>query len=158
MRVVLAVLLSLAAVGAARADCDHFKWSVAQERAWFAGSPSPLPAEGGSAAAGQGYALALSKDAKLPTPPERAPKPDTNAAVVGAPQLAAGLYQVTLSAEAWIDVVQNGARLKSMGFSGQRDCPNVRKSVRFELAAGPATVEISNAASDKMLFAISAAK
>ena len=48
--------------------------------------------------------------------------------------------------------------MKSSAFSGQRDCEGVRKSVRFPLAAGPATLEISNAQADKIMVAISPAK
>ena len=66
----------------------------------------------------------------------------------------AGVYEITLSDEAWVDVVQNGARVKSSDFSGQKNCPGVRKSVRFTLASGAATVQISNAASASIQVAI----
>ena len=105
----LLAALALAVAGPARADCAHFKWSVADERTWFA-SASPLPPETGEAKPGAGYAVALSKDVKLPVAPERAPSEGSYAAVLNVPKLDAGLYQVTLSAEAWVDVVQNGAR------------------------------------------------
>lgn len=157
-RVLFAVLAPLVAAAPARADCDHFKWSVARERGWFSASPATLPATGGQAEVGAGYALTLAKDAKLPVAPERAPKPNSFAAVLGAPKLEAGLYQITLSAEGWIDVAQDGKLVKSTDFSGQRDCPGVRKSVRFPLGAGPATVEISNVGADKIMFAIAPAK
>ncbi len=139
------------------ADCDHFKWSVAKERALFA-SPAPLPAASGSADVGAGYTLTLEKGIKLPVTPERAPGKDTYAGVVAIPKLDAGTYQITLSDEAWIDVAQNDGIVKSSDFSGQRDCPGVRKSVRFPLAAGQATVEISNASVSKITFAISPSK
>src|SRR5271169_5529257 len=70
----------------------------------------------------------------------------------------AGLYEITLSDEAWVDVVQNGASVKSSDFSGQKNCPGVRKSVRFPLAAGSATVQISNAASAAIQLAIAPAQ
>jgi hypothetical protein len=153
----LLAALALAAAVPARADCEHFKWSVADERTWFA-SAAPLPPETGEAKLGAGYAVALSKDVKLPVAPERAPAQGSYGAVLNVPQLDAGPYQVTVSAEAWIDVVQNGARVKSSAFSGQHDCQEVRKSVRFPLAAGPATLEISNAKADHIMVAISPAK
>jgi hypothetical protein len=53
--------------------------------------------------------------------------------------------------------VQNGASVKSGDFSGQKNCPGVRKSVRFSLAAGAATVQISNAASATIQLAIAPA-
>jgi hypothetical protein len=157
-RIIFAAVACLLAGAPARADCDHFKWSVARELGWFKASPAALPAEGGSAAPGAGYELTLAKDVKLPIPPERAPGKDTSAAVVTVPKLDAGAYQITLSAEAWIDVGQNGALVKSSAFSGQRDCPGVRKSVRFTLAAGPTTIEISNAGADKIMLAIAPAQ
>ena len=157
-RVLLAALAPLLAAAPARADCDHFKWSVARERAWFAASPAALPTTGGQATAGAGYKVTLAKDVKLPVAPQRAPKPDTFAAVLSAPKLAPGLYQITLSAEAWVDVAENGKLVQSTAFSGQSDCPGVRKSVRFPLGAGPATIEISNAGADSILFALAPAK
>ena len=54
-------------------------------------------------------ALVAPSDAKLPTPPERAPKDGTFAGFArfkAAPK--AGLYTVSLSAGAWVDVVQDG--------------------------------------------------
>jgi hypothetical protein len=155
MRAAACALATLIAAAApARADCDHFKWSIAKERASFAASPESLPSTGGAAEPGKGYALSLAKDVKLPVAPERAPKPDRLAGVVGLPKVEAGLYQITLSQEAWIDVAENGALVKSSDFSGQPDCPGVRKSVRFNLGAGAVTVEISNATADKILFAV----
>lgn len=157
-RFLLAALAPLVLAAPARADCDHFKWSLARERAWFAASPPSLPAMGGQADVSKGYAVTLAKDVKLPAAPERAPKPGSFAAILTAPTLEPGLYQITLSAEAWIDVAQNGKLVKSSGFSGQRDCPGLRKSVRFPLAAGPVTIEISNVEADKIMFAIAPAK
>ncbi len=72
-RAALAITALIAAAAPARADCDHLKWSVAKERAWFVASPARLPATGGSAEMGKGYALTLAKDVKLPVAPERAP-------------------------------------------------------------------------------------
>ena len=157
MRVPFLILACLIAAAPARADCAHFKWSVETERQAFA-SATPMPAEGGTAEVGKAYALTLSKDVKLPLEPERPPRKDAFAGFVNVPKLEAGLYQVTLSGEAWIDVAQNGARVKSRGFTGQRDCPGVRKSVRFPLGPGPAVIQISNASAPQIIFAISPAK
>ena len=157
MRLSLAILACLIAAGPARADCAHFKWSVEKERQTFA-TATPMPAESGTAEVGKPYALTLAKGLALPVAPERPPRKDSYAAFVTVPKLDAGLYQVTLSGEAWIDVAQNGARIKSSDFSGQRDCPGVRKSVRFSLGSGPATVEISNSSAPEINFAISPSK
>ena len=137
-----ALLLGLlVAASPAYADCDAFKWSVAKDRQALAAA-KPLA---GDAAVGEGYEVALTPGLALPVKPQREPKAGTSAAVVVAPKLDAGLYQITLSEEAWIDVAQGGALVKSSDFSGNKDCPGVRKSVRFPLSAGAATVEISNA-------------
>ena len=153
-RIFVAAVACLLSIAPARADCDHFKWSVARELGWFSASPKALPAQGGAATPGAGFALTLAKGLSLPTPPEREPGKDTFAAVVSLPKLDAGRYQITLSDEAWIDVVENGERVKSNDFSGQKDCPGVRKTVRFDLTAGAATVEISNALVGELKFAV----
>ena len=154
-RAALILIGSLIAVAPASADCDHFKWSVAREVGWFKGSPTPMPAESGEATTGTAYALTLAKDIKLPYLPERAPGKDTYTAVVKVPKLEPGVYQITLSGEAWVDVAENDLLVKSSDFSGQKDCPGVRKSVRFNLASGPATIQISNASANALNFAIS---
>ena len=146
-------LALLIAASPAWADCDGFKWSVAKEREAFA-APIPLPSVSGSAELGKGYAVTLTKDLSLPVKPERDPKPGTYAAVVEAPKLAAGTYQVTISQDGWIDVSQDGKSVKSSAFSGQHDCPAIRKSVRFPLAAGAATIEISNAQGESLNLAV----
>ena len=92
-------------------------------------------------------------------PPERAPKPGTFGAALKLDRVdKPGGYQITLSDEAWLDVVQAGARVKSTGFSGQKDCPGVRKSVRFDLQAGPATIQVSNAGTNALNLALEPAQ
>ncbi len=63
--------------------------------------------------------------------------------------------QVTLSDDAWIDVVQDGKETRSASHVGLHGCPDLRKSVRFELKAAPAKVQIRGAprASIKVGFA-----
>ena len=164
-RLLLFLLVSSALASAARGQdasgCDKFKWSIARERAWFAAGAEPVAAGADLPFAEQGYAVALVPDesAGFVAPPERAPKPGAFGGVLKISALPkAGLYDITLSDEAWIDVVQNGASVKSSDFSGQKNCPGVRKSVRFPLAAGAATVQISNAASASIQLAIAPAQ
>jgi hypothetical protein len=40
-------------------------------------------------------------------------------------------------------VIQDGRELKSSAFSGATGCDSVGKSVKFELAAAPFTIELS---------------
>ncbi len=92
-------------------------------------------------------------------PPERQPKrADSFGGIVSIGSLpAAGLYQITLSGEAWIDVLQNGQRVKSASFSGRQGCAGMRKSVRFQLNAAPATIQISGAEDDRLNIVVTAA-
>ncbi len=155
-----ALLFLVAAIGSASAQdasgCEKFKWSIARESAWFAVGPKPVDAGAEVGAGDSGYVVALvaSDAAGFVVAPERAPKAGTFGGVLKSVIAKAGLYQITLSDEAWIDVVLNVASVKSSGFSGQKSCPGVRKSVRFDLAAGPATVQISNSQSAKIMLAI----
>jgi hypothetical protein len=48
-----------------------------------------------------------------------------------------------LSSEGWIDVVQGDKGLKSIAATGATGCEGIRKSVKFELAKAPFTVQFS---------------
>ena len=156
MRVAL-MLLFLSAAGAARADCDHFKWSLAREKAWFAETPEPVDAGADVAAAPRAYELTLKggEAAGFALPP-KTPVPAGEFA--GAVKLAAiakpGVYQVTVSREAWVDAVQNEKRVRSANVSRQRDCAVFAKSVRFELEAGPAVLQFSGVSAPTLVFAV----
>ena len=65
-----------------------------------------------------------------------------------------GVYQVTLSSEGWIDLVQDGASLKAADHSGVKDCPGLRKSVRFKVGAAPVALQISGVPADSIKVAI----
>ncbi len=77
-------------------------------------------------------------EAKLPAQPSGQPKSLPDLAYAGAVTIGAieraGLYQVTLSSPGWIDVVQNGKTLDTVAHTGKSDCPQIRKSVRFNLS------------------------
>lgn len=128
--------------------CDNFKWPVARERAALTAPDLPQLPPGGNFPLGPQAAARLalqpSRDAKLPNPPERAPKPGTFSGFTTLAALpAAGLYSISISVYAWVDVIQNGEYLKPKGFSGVTGCDGMRKTMKFMLAAGPATIQIS---------------
>lgn len=152
----LAVMLALLALpgqsfGQDATACGKFKWPVGRELAAFG--------SGGLAAIDSGQAMPPASTAailrlkpqgevKFALAPERPPRvasPFAGVFTAPAPSRP-GLYQVTLSDEAWIDVIQNGKTLRSAAFSGQSGCAAVRKSVRFRLDASPVTVQVSGAA------------
>ena len=140
--------------------CDKFKWPLDKERATLNGTDLPKIASGDRVTWPIPWAtivtLAPFADAKLPTPPERAPKSPTSFA--GFVQIAAppraGTYKITLSSEGWIDVVQDGHTVKSAAFSGATGCEGIRKSVKFDLAAAPFTVELTGIPANTIRIAI----
>ena len=143
----LAVALLLAATAASAEEpkgCSAFKWPLDQEAGRLQGADKPAPEN--AKADGAAYALKLVPldAAKLALPPEHKPKmtPSTAGRVdFAAP--AAGAYQIAITVAAWIDIVQEGGYVRPTAFSGAADCPGVRKSIRFDLADKPFTVQIS---------------
>jgi hypothetical protein len=152
-KTLLAALVTAAISGPCLAQepvgCDKFKWPLDKERATLTGTDLPKLASGASITWPMPWATILTlvpfADAKLPTPPENAPKsPSSFAGFVEAHAPAkAGTYKITLSSEGWIDVIQNGHVVKPSAFSGANGCEGVRKSVKFDLAARPLTIELS---------------
>ncbi len=149
---------------AADNGCDKFAWPLARERTLFA-APEKLVTKAGeslSAIPTGAFTLHLQTgaDAAFAMPPERKPKAEHwfgGMVRLPAPDRP-GIYQVTLSEEAWIDVAQNGRYTRSVGSSGRSDCPGLRKSVRFQLDAAPIVLQISGAASDSVVVAIGASE
>jgi hypothetical protein len=162
-RFLVASLLLLGTVPALAAEepsgCDKFKWPIDRERAALTAPDRAQLTSGNEFAAmpASGFTLTLvtPADAKLPTPPERAPKEGTFAGFASfksAPK--AGLYTVNLSSGAWLDVVQDGHFLKPKAFSGATDCDGIRKTVKFELSASPFVLQISGAKENSISVAI----
>lgn len=129
--------------------CDKFKWDVTRERAALAKPDTPKFASGDDLTSALSQAMVLSlqspADAKLPSLPERAPKPDTFAGFGTVTIPTNGVYSVSLSAPAWIDVLQNGSFLKPKAFSGVSGCDGIRKTVKFDFVASPTIIQISGA-------------
>jgi hypothetical protein len=139
--------------------CDKFKWGIERERAALTAPDRIKLVSGGELAAlpSTGITLALRApgEAKLPSPPERAPKEGTFAGfanIKAAPK--AGLYTVSLSAGGWIDVVQDGHFLKPKGFSGATDCDGICKTMKYEISASPLVLQISGSKEESVSVAI----
>jgi hypothetical protein len=155
------VLLTTAPALAAEepSGCDKFKWPIEHERAALTAPDRIKLASGGELAAtpstGMTVALHAPADAKLPMPPERAPKEGTFAGFANfksAPK--AGIYTISLSAGGWVDVVQDGHFLKPKAFSGATDCDGIRKTMKYELEAKPFVLQISGTKEDSVSIAI----
>jgi hypothetical protein len=141
--------------------CDAFKWPLDKERVQF--ESAELEKIGSGAARGplkeQAFVLALLPVAEIAYAlPPGGKKKDGETRYGGMLAFAApekpGVYQVTLSSEGWIDLVQDGAFLKAADHSGVKDCPGLRKSVRFNVGAAPVALQISGAPADSIKVAI----
>jgi hypothetical protein len=160
--VILALCVTIApALAQEPVGCDKFKWSLNKERATLTGTDLPKLTSGSKARWPLPFAtmiaLAPVVDAKLPVTPERAPKSNnTFAGFIEVPAPAkAGTFAITLSSAGWIDVVQNGERIKSIAATGATGCDGVRKSVKFQLAAAPFAVQLSGIEANSIAIAIS---
>ena len=139
--------------------CDKFKWNIERERAALTAPDRVKLASGGELAAvpstGMTLALRPPGEAMLPTPPERAPKEGTFAGFAtfkSAPK--PGIYTVSLSAGGWVDVMQDGHFLKPKAFSGATDCDGIRKTMKYEISAGPFVLQVSGTREESVSVAI----
>jgi hypothetical protein len=160
------LLIALALLGTAPAwaaeepsGCDKFKWNIDHERAALTAPDRMKLASGADLTSlpstGVTLALQAPAEAKLPTPPERAPKEGTFAGFTTfktAPK--AGLYTVSLSAGGWVDLVQDGHALKPKAFSGATDCDGIRKTMKYEIGNSPFVLQISGTKENSVSVAI----
>jgi hypothetical protein len=158
--IALALLATTSAWAAEEpSGCDKFKWNIDHERAALTAPDRVKLASGGELAAlpATGITLGLRPpaEARLPTPPERAPREGTFAGFTSfktAPK--AGIYTVSLSAGGWVDLVQDGHALKPKAFSGATDCDGIRKTMKYEISASPFVLQISGTREDSISIAI----
>jgi hypothetical protein len=146
--ILMLVLMLPAKAADGEGGCEKFAWPLARERAWFASPeissisvgdhPTTVPKDA------FGVRLQPASRSVFAILPER--KPKTQAWFGGSiwfPVLGdGGIYQVTLSEDAWIDIVQDGRLARSVGHSGRKDCPGLRKSTspvpeNFDLRSCP---------------------
>jgi hypothetical protein len=157
------VLLLVGSVPAWAAEepsgCDKFKWPIERERAALTAPDRVKLASGGELAAlpatGMTLVLQAPADARLPTPPERAPKEGTFAgftSIKTSPK--AGIYTVSLSAGGWVDLVQDGHFLKPKAFSGATDCEGIRKTMKYQIGASPFVLQVSGTRENSVSIAI----
>ena len=149
-RRLIAVAL-IAAPGLAQAQegsgCGGFRWPLDRERAALTRADKPSLPNGGALAYDVATTLELQplSAAGLPKAPERAPRSPSAFAghfVLAAPAKP-GVYKVTISTEGWIDVLDGGAYLHPIAFTGARECDGARKSVKFDLPPRPLAIQFS---------------
>jgi hypothetical protein len=139
--------------------CDKFKWNIDHERAALTAPDRTKLASGAELAAvpstGMTLGLSAPAEAKLPTPPERAPKEGTFASFTSfknPPK--AGIYTISLSAGGWVDLVQDGHHLKPKAFSGATDCAGIRKTMKYGISASPFVLQVSGTKENSISIAI----
>jgi hypothetical protein len=150
-RLALAAAL-MAAPGLALADeprgCDAFRWPLDKERSALNAAAKPVVTNGGALQFASAATLQLEPlaDAGLPRAPERTPKGQATFAghfTISAPAKP-GVYKLTMASAGWVDVVDNGAFLHPIAFSGAIECEGARKSVKFDLPARPLELQFSD--------------
>ena len=139
--------------------CGGFKWPLDAERAALARPDKPSLANGGALAFNVATTLELQPlaSAALPKAPERAPKSAQAYAghfILGGPAKA-GLYKVTISSPAWIDVIDGESYLHPKAFTGATACEGARKSVKFDLPSRPLAVQFSGVEADRISVIVS---
>ncbi|GLK55005.1 hypothetical protein JOD31_002165 [Methylopila capsulata] len=154
------VLLALAAAPALAAEtggCGAFAWPIEPDKALLAAAPM---AESGARLdlprpAAVRLVLTDAAKAGFELPPGKPAAPSAPAGVLRF-EARTGLYQITTTERVWIDAAQAGRLLDEVGFSGVLDCEGARKSVRFQLQDGPATIQISGSPSRTLGIAVTA--
>jgi len=139
--------------------CGGFKWPLEAERAALVKQDKPSLANGGAIAVNVATTLELQplSAAGLAKPPERAPRAAQSYAghFTLAGPARPGVYRVTISAPAWIDVLDADAYLHPKGFSGVTGCEGARKSVKFNLPTRPLALQVSGVEADRISVIVS---
>jgi hypothetical protein len=159
----VAAFMLAAAPGVSQAQegsgCGAFRWPLDRERAALMRADKPSLPNGGALPYDAAMSLKLQPlaDAQLPKAPERAPKSASDFAghfTLAAPAKP-GVYKVTISPGGWVDVLDGGAYLHPIAFSGAKGCEGARKSVKFDLPARPLAVQFSGVPRDQISVIVS---
>jgi hypothetical protein len=162
-RWLIAAALIAAAPGLAQAQegsgCNGFKWPLDHERTALVRADKASLPNGGALAYDVPMTLELQplSAAGLPKAPERAPKSPSAFAghfTLAAPAKA-GAYRVTISSEGWVDVLDGGAYLHPIAFTGAMGCEGARKSVKFDLPDRPLALQFSGVPKDQISVIVS---
>ncbi|MCC6919623.1 MAG: hypothetical protein IT548_10495 [Alphaproteobacteria bacterium] len=161
MNLLLAAILlgetAAAADAPPKPPCENYEWSTAREQAAFAATPTEATSGATLDALPAGttrIALKPLSEAGLPTAPEKAPKDGAKGAWLILPIAAAGTYHITLDGRLWVDAVQAGQTTAPKAHGGDPSCKLFHKSLRFDLQAGPLTLQFSGEGADSVTFTI----
>jgi hypothetical protein len=148
-----ALLGAMAIPAAAEEDCTGFSFPVDTDIAWIKAADSESVEAGAKLSSLPAKTVTLkmkmTRDITLPVKSSRKKQAIGGGTYSGWFEIAdlpkAGMYQISISVDGWIDAAQNGELVQSHSFSGRPACKAVRKSVRYELGAGPVTVQVAGA-------------
>ncbi len=151
---VLTLLTAAAPVAAQDGNCRSFSWSIGRPIDLF-DEPLPNVRTGQSVPKEGAFALNLRPvaDVIYIVSPERG-SDGGKGAVVTIETIPAGRYQVALSADAWVDAIQENRHLATSLQSPDRRCPGVRRSVEIEVTNTPLTLQLGGAAVDRINIAV----
>ena len=161
-----ALLGAMAIPAAAQEDCTGFSFPVDTEIAWMRAADSEAVEAGAKLPSLPAKAvtlkLKLTREITLPVKSGRKKQAIGSGTYSGWIEIAnlpkSGVYQISLSHDGWIDAAQNGELVQSQTFSGRPACKAVRKSVRYELGAGPAIVQVAGSPVETVKVTIREAK
>jgi hypothetical protein len=159
----LAAAMALAAPARGDDGCGAFGWSVKREQAWFADpklTRRPSGARLKTIDRAVDLALKPVKQVHFFLPPPNPPKAGSFAgeiAFFGVPR--PGLYQVTLSQAAELDVFENGSRIKPAAVATAPQCAEAALSARYALQTGDLVlVQVSDASAASIKIGFSLTK
>lgn len=158
-----ASLLIAPALQAAPAACPAMPVSPPVELAgWSAGRTIAAAADAAGVVpvtVGQGVRATLLPVGRVtyPVAPARA-GPGAHGGLLAVDVSRAGRYRVALGAAAWIDMVQGGRALSSVGHGHGPACTGIRKIVDFDLRPGRHVLEIAGAPDAVITVLIAAAR
>ena len=143
-----------AAETAAQNTCRQFSWSVGRRINLFddylplVKSAQSLPKEGA-------FSLELrpADEVIYFVAPDRG-QDSGYGGLVTIEYLPAGRYQIALSQEAWVDAVQENARLPILAMDRSSHCPGVRQSVEVTVQGQPLTLQIGGAKVQRLSVAV----
>jgi hypothetical protein len=137
------------------AGCEAYTWDLARELAALRAPPKNvdarvrLPLKRRWLAIGKHYTATLVPQPSVvfASPPARARDPgNASAGLLFFRSGKAGRYRISLASRHWIDVLDGGTAIDSVGHEGKAGCALLHKVVEFELPANRAlTLQLSGA-------------
>lgn len=164
----LASLMTQAALAADADPCTRFTWDVTHELAVMKQTPQQIVAAAKSSSETPTLQLDKLYEVKLvdqstvtfAVTPGKPTLPDgTRGGLLRFSSEVAGRYRVSMTSGHWIDVVDGQTLIKSRDFQGARGCERPRKIVEFDLPAGrPLMLQLSGASDSPVTLAITTVK